>query len=191
MVLGLKKAVQETIDEPSLIPACLLSTLHQLWEQYLHLKIEFSQLEKTKNALVRQLKPCKNLMDLEGVAEICSGMLYSTIGDGKQFTSGRQAAAFVGVTPKQHSSGGKTNMTGIIKNGGVKELRCALYQGALSYISRLPDEPTTLKQAWLVQLRERLGIKGTCIALANKTVRTAWAILRYETKYHQQLLVTE
>ena len=185
-VLGLKKAVQDTIDEPSLIPI-----LRQLWEQYLHLKIEFTKLEKVKNALVRQLNPCKNLMDLEGVAEICSGMLYSTIGDGKQFTSGRQAAAFVGVPPKQHSSGGKTKMTGIIKNGGVKELRCALYQGALSYISRLPDEPTTLKQAWLIQLRERLGIKRTRIALANKTVRTAWAILRYETKYQQQLLVTE
>lgn len=122
---------------------------------------------------------------------IVRDQLYSTIGDGKQFTSGRQAAAFVGVTPKQHSSGGKTNMTGIIKNGGVKELRCALYQGALSYISRLPEEPTTLKQAWLIQLRERLGIKRTCIALANKTVRTAWAILRYETEYQQQLLVTE
>ena len=69
-------------------------------------------------------------MALEGVAEVCSGMLYSTIGDGKQFQSGRQAAAFVGVTPKQHSSGGKT-------------------------------------------------------------VRTAWAMLSYETKYHQQLLIVE
>jgi len=86
---------------------------------------------------------------------IVRDQLYSTIGDGKQFTSGRQAAAFVGV------------------------------------ISRLPEEPTTLKQAWLIQLRERLGIKRTCIALANKTVRTAWAILRYETEYQQQLLVTE
>ena len=130
-------------------------------------------------------------MALEGVAEVCSSMLYSTIGDGKQFKNGRQAAAFVGVTPKQHSSGGKTVMTGIIKHGGVKELRCALYQGALAYISRLPDEPKTVKQTWLIQLRERLGIKRTCIALANKTVRTAWAMLRYETKYQQQLLVIE
>ncbi len=63
-------------------------------------------------------------MALEGVAEVCSGMLYSTIGNGEQFKNGRQAAAFVGVTPKQHSSGGKTVMTGIIKHGGVKELRC-------------------------------------------------------------------
>lgn len=97
------------------------------------MKIGFTKLEKVENALVRQLNPCKNLMDLEGVAEIFSGMLYSTIGDGKQFTSARQVAAFVGFTPKQHSTGGKTNMTGIIKNGGVKELRCALYQGALRY----------------------------------------------------------
>ena len=66
-----------------------------------------------------------------------------------------------------------------------------LYQGALAYISRLPEEPKTVKQAWLIQLRDRLGIKRTCIALANKTVRTAWAMLRYETKYQQRLLVTE
>ncbi|WP_299663031.1 IS110 family transposase [uncultured Psychromonas sp.] len=190
-LLGLRTAVQKTLDEPALIPACLITTLHQLWEQYLNLKIEFAKLEKVKNALVRQLTPSKNLMALEGVAEVCSSMLYSTIGDGKQFKNGRQAAAFVGVTPKQHSSGGKTVMTGIIKHGGVKELRCALYQGALAYISRLPDEPKTVKQAWLIQLRERLGIKRTCIALANKTVRTAWAMLRYETKYQQQLLVIE
>lgn len=190
-LLGLRTAVQKTLDEPTLIPACLITTLHQLWEQYLNLKIEFTKLEKEKNALVRQLKPSKNLMALEGVAEVCSGMLYSTIGDGKQFKNGRQAAAFVGVTPKQHSSGGKTVMTGIIKHGGVKELRCALYQGAMSIVTHLPDEPKTVKQAWLIQLVKRVGIKRTCIALANKTVRTAWAMLRYETQYQQQLLVTE
>jgi len=84
-VLGLRTAVQKTLDDPTLIPACLITTLHQLWKQYLNLKDEFTTLEKAKNALVRQLKPSKNLMDLEGVAEVCSGMLYSTIGDGKQF----------------------------------------------------------------------------------------------------------
>ena len=121
-LLGLRTAVQKTLDEPTLIPACLITTLHQLWEQYLNLKIEFTKLEKAKNALVRQLKPSKNLMALEGVAEVCSGMLYSTIGDGKQFKSGRQAAAFVGVTPKQHSSGGKTVMTSIIKHGELDDV---------------------------------------------------------------------
>jgi transposase len=72
-------------------------------------------------------------MDLEGVAEVCAGLLYSSIGDGKQFKNGREASAFVGLTPKKHSSGGKVFMTGIDRAGGIRELRSALYQGALSY----------------------------------------------------------
>jgi transposase len=122
-------------------------------------------------------------MDLEGVAEVCASMLYSSIGDGKQFKSGREASDFIGLTPKQHSSGGKVFMTGIDRAGGIKELRSALYQGALSYICRLPDEPKTAKQVWLIKLFQCAGIKRSCIALVNKTVRTAWAMLRYENKY--------
>jgi transposase len=119
-------------------------------------------------------------MDLEGVAEVCASIFYSSIGDGKQFKNGREASAFIGLTPKQHSSGGKVFMTGIDRAGGIKELRSALYQGALSYICRLPEEPQTAKKAWLIRLVHRADIKRTCIALANKTVRTAWAMLRYE-----------
>jgi transposase len=91
-----------------------------------------SAVNQTKNGLVRQLQPYKALMDLEGVAEVCASMLYSSIGDGKQFKSGREASDFIGLTPKQHSSGGKVFMTGIDRAGGIKELRSALYQGALS-----------------------------------------------------------
>jgi len=72
-------------------------------------------------------------------------MLYSLIGNGKQFENGREAAAFVGLTPKQHSSGGKVFMMGIDKKGGVKELRAALYQGDVSIVTHLPHEPKTVK----------------------------------------------
>ena len=88
----------------------------------------------------------------------------------------------------QHSSGGKTNMMGINKKGGNKELRAVLYQGALSVISRLPDEPQTVKQAWLIDLVQRVGIKRACIALANKTVRTAWAMLATGESYQPVML---
>ena len=80
-------------------------------------------------------------------------------------------------------------MMGIDKKGGVKELRAALYQGAMSIVTHLPDKPKTVKQAWLIQLVKRAGIKRTCIALTNKTVRTAWAMLRHESKYEQQQLI--
>jgi transposase len=80
-------------------------------------------------------------------------------------------------------------MTGIDRAGGIRELRSALYKGALSYICNLSDKPKTAKQAWLMKLVQRAGLKRSCIALANKTVRTALAMLRHENKYKQQPLL--
>jgi transposase len=58
----------------------------------------------------------------------------------------------------------------------------------MSYVGRLPDIPRTQKDAWLIKIIERIGFKKACIALANKVVRTAWAMLRYETEYKPVLL---
>lgn len=127
-------------------------------------------------------------MEIEDVGETTAAMLYTTLRDGKQLKNGRQASAFVGLTPKQHSSGGKVFLIGIDKCGGVKELRSLLYLGAMSYVGRLLDKPKTQKDAWLRSIIERIGFKKACIALANKVVRTAWAMLRYETKYKPVLL---
>jgi len=137
---------------------------------------------------VKQLEPCKRLMALEGIGEVCASMLYASIGDGREFKNGRQASVYIGLTPKQYSSGGKIIMLGIDKRGGNKPLRAALYQGALSVISRLPSEPRTAKEAWLLKLVERVGVKRACIALANKTVRTAWALLATGKSYEPVLL---
>jgi len=79
-------------------------------------------------------------------------------------------------------------MIGIQKNGGNKELRAVLYMGALSVINRLSDEPKTVKEAWLLELVKRAGVKRACIALANKTVRTAWALLATGEHYKPVLL---
>ncbi len=124
-------------------------------------------------------------MKIEGVGVTTAAMLYVTLGNCQRFKNGRQASAFVGLTPKQHSSGGKVIMMGIDKSGGVKDLRSLLYLGAMSFIGRLPEVPKTRKQAWLINAVNRLGFKKACIALANKTVRTAWAMLRFETEYKQ------
>ena len=170
------------------LPMSLKSTLSILWERYKLTGEQIKKVEKDKASLVKQVEPCKRLMDLEGVGEVCASMLYASLGDGREFKNGRQASVYVGLTPKQHSSGGKVYMTGIDKNGGNKELRSALYQGALSVISRLPTEAKTVKQSWLIALVQRVGIKRACIALANKTVRTAWALLNTGKLYQPVLL---
>ncbi|MCC9651041.1 IS110 family transposase [Vibrio sp. MA64] len=185
---GLRASVEFVLNRESDIPQNLINVLSVLWEQYKHQKEELKALEKEKNALTRQIEPCNRLMKLEGVGETIAAMLYSTLGDGTQFKNGRQASAFVGLTPKQYSTGGKVVMLGIDKFGGVKDLRSLLYLGAMAYISRLPEIPVTEKDAWLIKALKRLGFKKTCIALANKTVRTAWAMLHYGTKYEPIML---
>jgi transposase len=185
---GLAELVTSTLYESDVLPASLVTTLSMLWQQYLNLKDELSKLHKSMNSTTRQIEPCKRLMALEGVGETTASMLYATLGNGTQFTNGRQASAFVGLTPKQYSSGGKVTMLGIDKFGGVKDLRSMLYLGAMAYIYRLPESPKNQKQAWLIKLVDRVGFKRACIALANKTVRTAWAMLHYETAYQPKPL---
>jgi transposase len=170
------------------LPSCLKSTLNVLWERYQLTVVQLKETEKYRAALVKQLEPCNRLMKLEGVGEVCASMLYASMGDGREFKNGRQASVYLGLTPKQHTSGGKTYMMGIDKKSSNKALRAALYQGALSVISRLPSEPRTVKEAWLLKSIERVGVKRVCIALANKTVRTAWALLATEKSYKPILL---
>lgn len=164
-------------DNDKRLPDCLKNTLRLLWDRYQLTIEQFKEADKYKSDLVKQLEPCQRLVKLEGVGGVCASLLYASIGNGQEFKNGRQASAYIGLTPKQHSSGGKTYLKGIDKQGGDKALRSALYQGALSYISKLPIEPRTQKEVWLVNLVKRVGIKRACIALANKTVRTAWALL--------------
>lgn len=187
---GLKEAVVLVLDDTDTrLPTCLKSTLRLLWDRYQITRDQLKSAEKAKASLVNQIEPCKRIMELEGVGEVCSAMLYASIGNGKGFKNGREASVYMGLTPRQHSSGGKTHMMGINKGGGNRELRAALYQGALSIISRLPNEPRTVKQAWLLELVKRAGVKRACIALANKTVRTAWALLATGKSYEPVLLV--
>ena len=134
-------------DNDTRLPQCLRSTLSLLWERYIITESQLKVAEKSKAALVKQLEPCKRLLDLESVGNVCAAMLYATLGDGSEFKNGRDASVYVGLTPKQHSSGGKTYMIGIDKRGGNKELRAALYQGALSMISSLKTEPKKVKTA--------------------------------------------
>ena len=188
-----QKSLRATIvivldDLDTRLPQCLKNTLKTLWERYQLTVVQLKETEKYRAALVKQLAPCKRLMELEGIGEVCAAMLYASMGDGREFKNGRQASVYIGLTPKQYSSGGKIIMLGIDKRGGNKPLRAALYQGALSVISRLPSEPRTAKEAWLLKLVERAGVKRACIALANKTVRTAWALLATGKSYEPVLL---
>ena len=98
-------------------------------------------------------------------------------------------ARFYGLTPKQHSSGGKERIGHVSKRSADKRLRSILFQGALAVINHAVKRVAkTNKELWLQALVARRGKKVAAIALANKTVRTAYALLKNDSSYEAQLL---
>ena len=115
-----------------------------------------------------------------GVGSITASALVATVGDFRQFRNGAQFAAWLGLTPKQHSSGGKTSLGSITKRGSVY-LRTLLIQGAKAItLTRQYDNPIFL---WAQKLRERAGWQKAVVALANKNARILWAVMTREKRY--------
>lgn len=161
-------------------------------EQWMHFKALLLRLQEVEQRLVRQANTdeiCKRLQKIEGVGPVNALSLKMTLNDPQHFKSSREAAACIGVTPVQHSSGGKEKIGSITKLSGHKKLRSTLYEGAMSVIRQLSKrEARTVKEQWLKELIARRGKKVAAIALANKNVRTAYAMLKNDTDYQPVML---
>lgn len=124
------------------------------------------------------------LQQLRGVGPMIATALVVAIGDARQFANGRQFAASLGLTPRQHSSGGKDRLLGISKRGDAY-LRTLMVHGARSALRTARCKEDRLSQ-WVVRLAERSHPNVAAIALANKTARMAWAMLRHGTDYQPE-----
>ena len=157
-----------------------LALSYSLHKQQCENKVE---LQKQIERIAKQNDGCQRLMALEGVGPITAIELLSFLGNTTQFSDGRSAAACAGMTPLQHSTGGKTKIGRILKRRGGA-LRRNLFLGARSVVSKLKNrEATTEKERWIKNLLIRKGVKCAAIALANKTMRTAYALLKNSTTY--------
>ena len=107
--------------------------------------------------------------------------LIAAVGNGQQFVNGRQMAASLGLTPRQHSSGNKERLLGITKRGD-SYLRSLLIHGGRSVVYAARNKEDRLSQ-WVTGLAVRRHTNVAAVALANKTVRMAWAMLRDGTEY--------
>ena len=171
-------------DAENGLPFSFRETLNLTWQHWQRLEEELKACEKMLQSRVNKNAHCRELMQLEGVGPMNARGLYVALGDGASFKNGRCAAAFIGVTPKQNSSGGTIHMKGIGKKTGCKRLRSSLIQGAQAVINVLDKRPPrTEKERWLKSMIERRGRGRAAVALANKTVRTAWAMLKYNQPY--------
>jgi len=126
----------------------------------------------------------RRLMEIPGVGPLLASALVGTITDPKAFKTGRNLAAWIGLVPRQNSSGGKERLGGITKQGD-RYLRQMLVVGALAVVRYAVRNGT--RRPWLVQLLARRTPKVAAVALANKTARMVWAIMTSGERYREPL----
>jgi len=183
---SLRRELPEILEDgDNEVPDMYRPTLHRLYVRFLELREDIEMMDKQVKVLVKQHPACKRLTALEGVGPISAVLLYASLGTGEAFSGSREFAAYLGLTPRQFSSGGKTNIVGLSKKIGNCRLRSVLIQGARSYVHKL-KEPKTSKDRWLMEVIERSGHGKAAVALANKNVRTAWAMLTQGTDYQRR-----
>ena len=151
----------------------LLEHLKELDRQVGEMEVQIQAWHRT-NALSRKLEK------IPGIGPITATVLVASVGDAKNFANGRQLAAWLGLVPRQHSSGGKTNLLGISKRGDTY-LRTLLIHGARAVIRHA--ERKLDAQGWLHKLLARRNKNVAAVALANKNARIVWALLARDREF--------
>jgi transposase len=134
-------------------------------------------------ALAGRSLPERRLMKIAGIGALTASAIVATVGDATCFSNGRQLAAWLGLTPRQHSSGGKNRLGGISKRGDVY-LRTLLIHGARSALQQTARR-TDPKSRWAEALKERSGNNVAACALAAKNARIIWAVLARDQEYRR------
>ncbi|MFZ1839152.1 MAG: IS110 family transposase [Dokdonella sp.] len=160
----------------------LIADLNAHWQQ-VRTRIDACDARITAHAHADER--CVRLRSIIGVGPLTADALVATVGSARAFKNGRQLAAWLGLVPRQHSSGGRT-VLGSISCRGDAYLRTVLIQGARSSLQRakaVSVEKSTPEQVWIRSLAARLPFGKVIVAIANKHARQLWAMLAHEVDY--------
>jgi transposase len=170
------------LDESERLPAMAREIFREVNERIAELDQHILAYDRRIEALVRHSESAKRLLQIPGIGPISASALVASVGDAKMFSNGRQFAAWLGLVPKQYSTGGKTRLGRISKRGDVY-LRTLLIHGTRAVLSASKQQPSAALGVWMQQLRARRGLKKAAVALAAKNARIAWALLAREEHY--------
>jgi transposase len=169
------------------VPAAARVSLAVLARQYEAIAAEIGIIEKSIHAWHRSCEESRRLEEIPGIGPIVATALVAEVGDWKAFSSGRNLAAWIGLVPRQHSTGGKDRLGGISKQGN-RYLRWLLVTGAMAVIRYARHHGT--RRLWLARLMERRALKVAAVALANKIARMAWAIMVRKERFEEAKLLS-
>ncbi len=163
------------------LPAALRQVIEGLLHHRRELEDRIAELERQLEAWHRSHETSQRLAAIPGIGLITATAVTATVGDARQFKSARQMAAWLGLVPKQHSSGGSPRLLGISKRGDVY-LRKLLILGAQTVLRHARLRPNAERQ-WHVRVAQRRNVPIAAVALANKNARTMWALLAHNRIY--------
>ena len=153
----------------------------ELCDLFRDLDRRIASFDKKIEQVFRNSETCQRIATIKGVGPKTATAIVAAIGDGAEFKNGRHLAAWVGLVPRQFSSGDRKVLMGISKRGN-QHLRSLLVHGARAVVRTAPDK-ADLNNQWVDQLRERRGFNRATIAVANKNARIIWAVLRTGEPY--------
>lgn len=171
---GVKAAIEALHEAQEQLPEAARMALHGIVDQLGQLATAIERLEARIVAWHRTNDVSRRLATIPGIGPITASAIAAAVPDGSMFRSGRQFAAWLGLTPKAHSSGGKDRQVGISKQGDGY-IRRLLVVGATS-VMRLARQDNASRQ-WAAKLLARKSAKLAAVALANKTAHIAWAVM--------------
>ncbi len=160
--------------------------LHQAYEQLQEIDEHIKHYDKEIQLVTRKDETAQQLQSIPGFGPVISSVFSSVVGDGKSFKCGRDVSAFIGLVPRQHSSGDKPVLLGISKRGN-RYLRGLLIHGARSVIKHADKKEDKLSR-WATELVQRRGQNKATVALANKMARIGWAVLTSGQTYEVKMV---
>lgn len=163
------------------LPAMMRKLLERLTENLKEMDRQVNELEKQIQLWHRANEASNKLAGIPGIGPLTASAIVATIGKATEFKNGRQLAAWMGLVPRQHSSGGKQNLLGISKRGD-SYLRTLLIHGARTVIRYAVNKIES--ESWLNKLIIRCNKNVAAVALANKNARIVWALLTNDREFH-------
>lgn len=182
---GALRRIVAAIDQHVALPSEFKELLRDLSAHWAQLHASIDACGARMDGHARQDTRCVRIGAIIGIGPITADAMVASVGNAREFSNGRQLAAWLGLVPTQHSSGGHTRL-GTISCRGDAYLRTLLIQGARSSLQRakaVSVEASTPEQVWIRQLDGRMPFGKVLVAIANKHARQLWAMLAHDLDY--------